>query len=72
MKRRRADEKAELFWRDASPITNMTWTSIGTTNCGLRRKVESTLRNFSNMLTSSAAVAEGGRSCKWCMRCVVD
>ena len=27
--------KAELFWRDLSPSTNMTWTSIGTTNCCL-------------------------------------
>jgi hypothetical protein len=28
--------KADLFWRDPSPNTNMTWTSIGTTNCCLR------------------------------------
>jgi hypothetical protein len=24
--------KADLFWRDASPSRNMTWTSMGTTN----------------------------------------
>jgi len=46
--------KAELFWRDESPSTNMTWTSMGTTNCCLGRKTESTLRNFGNLLTSSA------------------
>jgi len=46
--------KAELFWRDLSPSTNMTWTLIGTTNCCLCRKAESTLRNFGNLLTSSA------------------
>lgn len=28
--------KADLFWRDPSPSTNMTWTSIGTTNGCLR------------------------------------
>ena len=38
--------KAQLFWRDMSSITNMTWTSMGTTNCSLCRKAESTLRNF--------------------------
>src|SRR6267154_1194419 len=32
----------------------MTWTSMGTTNCCLCRKTESTLRNFGNLLTSSA------------------
>jgi len=32
----------------------MTWTSMGTTNCCLCRKAESTLRNFGNLLTSSA------------------
>ncbi len=30
--------KADLFWRDLSPSTNMTWTSIGTTNCCLRKR----------------------------------
>ncbi len=46
--------KADLFWRDSSPSTNMTWTSMGTTNCCLCRKTGSTLRNFGNLLTSSA------------------
>src|SRR6058998_2547913 len=32
----------------------MTWTSMGTTNCCLCHKAESTLRNFGNLLTSSA------------------
>jgi hypothetical protein len=32
----------------------MTWTSMGTTNCCLCRGAESTLRNFGNLLTSSA------------------
>jgi len=46
--------KAGSFWRDSSPTTNMTWTSMGTTNCCLCRKAESTLRNFGNLLTSTA------------------
>jgi hypothetical protein len=38
--------KAELFWRELSPSTNMTWTSMGTTNCASAKVAESTLRNF--------------------------
>ena len=46
--------KADSFWRDSSPSMNMAWTSMGTTNCCFCRKAESTLRNFGNLLTSSA------------------
>ena len=46
--------KPELFRRDLSPSTNMTWASMGTTNCCLCHEAESTLRNFANLLTSSA------------------
>jgi hypothetical protein len=52
--------KAELFWRDLSPITNMTWTSTSTTNCCLCRQAESTLTNFGNLLTPSARRKEVG------------
>jgi hypothetical protein len=34
--------KADLFRRDESPTTNMTWTLIGTTNNCLCREAEST------------------------------
>jgi len=50
--------KADLFWRGASPSTNVTWTSMGTTNCCFCRKTESTLRNFGNLLTSRAAIQQ--------------
>jgi hypothetical protein len=46
--------KADLFWRDSSPSTNVTWTSMGTTNCCPCPETGSTLRNFGNLLTSSA------------------
>lgn len=38
--------KADSFWRDTSPSTNLTWTSMGTTNCCFCRKTESKRRNF--------------------------
>ena len=52
--------KADLFWRDWSPSTNMTWTPMGATNCRLCPKAESTLGNFGNLLTSSARRKEFG------------
>ena len=52
--------KADSFWRGASPSTNMTWTSMGTTNCCPGRKTGSTLRNFGNLLASSARRKEDG------------
>jgi hypothetical protein len=47
-------KEADLFWRDSRPSTYMTWTSMGTTNFASVAKAESTLRNFGDLLTSSA------------------
>src|ERR1700739_132592 len=63
--------KADLFWRDGSPSTNMTWTSMGTTNCCLCRKTERTLRDFGNFADFLRQAAEGVWRCKLYMKYVV-
>ena len=64
LEHRQGDEGRPILAR-SSPSTNMTWTSMGTTNCCLCPQAESTLRNFCNLLTSSARWREefGDASC---------
>ena len=46
--------KADSFWRDPSPSTNMTWTSMAPRTVASAKVTESTLRNLDHLLTSSA------------------
>lgn len=55
--------KVDLFWRGESPSMNMTWTSMGTTNCGLHEgngEHAKEFRSFADVLRK----AEGGWQCK--------